>query len=117
MSATSDQLKAVRKRLDRGMTPCFGGFRYQSVYGCEPGTEFLNPHILVRVELRHVEGNWDCSKFFVWVDYHLPLGADVESAELFKKAVLSATKKAKWAQGVVNGLEWHRKIIMAAEVE
>jgi hypothetical protein len=81
------------------------GFVFESVYGCER-SETFSPHVLLRVELRSVENDPLLYKFVVFVDFHLPVKADVESAEVFDKMVRSAVKKAKWARDVVAGLEW-----------
>ena len=117
MSATSEQLAAARRRLARGMIPRTGGFHYESIFGCEDSVKSYTPHVCVRVELRFVEGRFGMSYFMVRVDFHLPLGADLESAEHFKKATIAAVKKAKWAENVVGGLEFHRDVVMAEEVE
>jgi len=117
MSATSEQLAAARRRLARGMIPRTGGFHYESIFGCEDREKHYTPHITVRVELRSVDGSSDNNYFMVRVDFSLPIAADLEGAEHFKKATIAAVKKAKWAEGIVGGLEWHRDVILACEVE
>ena len=117
MSATAEQLAVVRKRLARGMIPRTGGFIYESIFGCEDRVKGYTPYVCVRVELRFAEGRSDLNRFMVFVDFHLPIAADLEGAEHFKKATIAAVKKAKWAEGIVGGLEWHRDVILAGEVE
>jgi hypothetical protein len=117
MSGTAEQLEAVRRRLARGMIPRTGGFHYESIFGCEDRVKSYTPYVCVRVGLRFVEGRHEMNRYVVCVDFHLPLGADIESAEHFKKATNDAVRKAKWAESVVGGLEFHLDVIMAAEVE
>jgi len=117
MSGTAEQLEAVRKRLARGMIARTGGFHYESVFGCEDRFRNQRPHVCVRVELRVVKDSHVMSAFKVFVDFSLPVAADLESAEHFKKATVAAVRKAKWAESIVGGLEFHHDVIVAAEVE
>ena len=109
---TSDvaTLERVRKRLGRSMTAVQRGFVYEKVFGTERGLSHVSPHVLVRCELRAV--NNELMQFVVYVDFHLPLGAGVEDAEFFKKAVAAAVRKARWAEGCISGLEWSRTDVL-----
>lgn len=117
MSGTAEQLESVRRRLARGMIVRTGGFHYESVFGCEDNLKHITPNVVVCVDMRSIPGIPGMNHFSVYVDFHLPIGADVASAEHFKKATIAAVKKAKWAEGVVGGLEFHCDVILAAEVE
>lgn len=117
MSGTVDQLEIIRFRLSRGMITRTGGFHYESIFGCEDRVKSYTPNVCVRVDLRAIEDRHDMMRFKVRVDFHLPLGANIESAEHFKQATIAAVKKAKWAERVIGGFEFHRDVIAAAEVE
>lgn len=106
MISSAKTLREVRWRLARGMTARKGGFEYETVFGCRAEEAFHMPHVRVRVELRYKKSaEW--LQFEVFVDFQLPNGADLESAELFKKATQDAVKKARWAHGIVDDHEWH----------
>jgi hypothetical protein len=106
-------LKETRAKLRRRFSPTDkAGFGYEAVFGCERNRAFCSPNVLVRVELRTSTDNSDVFRFEVFVDFHLPVGADVESAEHFNKAVQGATRKARWARGLVDGLEWSREELL-----
>ena len=96
----------VRGALRRAMdSKDKAGFNFRSVFGCESNVAYYTPNIMVRVELRHTE-DIQMFAFQVFVDFHLPNGADIESAEHFLKATQAAVRKARWARSVVDGLEW-----------
>jgi len=104
------ELARIQKRLRRGMTAYgVGDFDFRSVFGCHPDESFLRPHVFVRVELNSVKERSGWYSFQVFVDFSLPVGATVEQAQRFDKAVRAAVKKARWARGVVDGWEWHRE--------
>lgn len=105
---TAAELKQVRKRLRRALTQLdTSGWRFEQVFACKPSEASLNPYIRLRVELRF-ETN-ELLKYHVWVDYHLPLGAEIEDVERFKKAVIAASRKALWAHALVDELRWQRR--------
>lgn len=101
-------LTKVRGTLRRSMTPKDEqGFCFESVFGCDKSVAFHTPHILVRVELRTTKNEgFSEYKFYVFVDYHLPVGAGVEDADHLNQAVSKATRRAKWAHALTDGLEW-----------
>lgn len=106
-------LKEVRAKLRRRLkSKDAGGFNYEDVFGCEPGMAFVSPHIRVRCELRTVEGDSDHFAFHVFVDFSLPLGADLESAMYFRDVAIDAVRKARSVHRVVDGLMWHRDELM-----
>lgn len=101
-------LKEIRARLRRRLTArSAGGFEYEALFGCDKKVAFCTPHVLVRVELRHQKEDFFCFKTFI--DFHLPIGADIESAKLFKEATIAAVRKARWATDLVEGLQWTRE--------
>lgn len=103
----------IRGALRRGLTLRDGGFIYDRAFGCDRDQTSIYQHVLVRVELRVVEETGaERFAFRVFVDFHFPVGADVESAEHFRKATNSAVRKARWAHELVDGLTWHRSEIM-----
>lgn len=116
MTATAEQLRDVRKRLARAMGVKSGGFRYESVFGCDDRVKHYTPYVSVLVRLEHSRDS-DLGHFEVLVDFHLPLGASVDQADHFKKATIAAVKKAKWAESVVGGLEWDLDAVVGEEVE
>lgn len=108
----AEELKRIRATLRRRMTDDGGhGFIFYSVHGCEEGRTFYEPHVKVRVELRWDRCEGGFLKFKVYVDYQPPSGADLESAQRFKKAVIDATRKAAWAEGLTRGLHFDREEI------
>lgn len=107
--STKETLRQVRAKFKRNLQSMdSSGFEYHEVFGCLRGEAFHTPHVLVRAELRQIEDNVSMFEFKVVVDFHLPVGATVADAEHFKQTVQAATRKAKWALGVVKGQEWHR---------
>jgi len=108
-------LEQTRKHLARTMTPLQRGFVYEKVFGASRELRHFSPHVLVRCELRMVPDSYELSQFMVYIDFHLPLGAGVDDAEFFQKAVAAAVRKARWAERCVAGLQWPRDVILEAQ--
>ena len=112
MKATIDQLRNVRKKLARSMIVKSNGYRYLGIFGCPKNIAHLVPCVHVRVELNPTGFGTLTSRFDVFVDFHGPLGLDIDHAEAYEKAARAAVRKAKWAKKIVDGLEWEESIIL-----
>lgn len=110
----TESLKIVKAKLRRRMDSRDTGFIYESTFGADKRETHYMPHVLVRVELRSIGDGF--YRFEVFVDFHLPIGVDIENIKYFNGAVQSATKKALWAHKIISGFKWHRNDIFTGKI-
>lgn len=111
MTKKKPTLKQVRARLSRMLyLRDREGFKYDMVFGCDQDKTYIYPYVRVRAELLAIDT--DVFGFEVKTDFSLPLGANLESAIHFKKAVDDAVKKTVSVHHLVDGLEWSRDEVM-----
>ena len=108
-----DHLKIIASKFKRNLDVLYDNWSYTKIFGCSKAQSHYMSFVRLRVEMRAINNNE--YKFFVFVDFHLPIAVDYELAEHYKKATNSAVRKAKWAKKLVDGYVWSREEVMILE--